>query len=421
MGVAGGRPRSPSSRTGDVESCRPRGSALRVLHVTPYFAPAFRYGGPPRSVLGLCQGLRRAGIDVDVLTTTVNEPVDLPASPPEGDAYGGVPTRYLPRAFPRRLFRVRGLRAALSAGAGRYDLVHLHGLWTFLGWAVARHARQRHVPYVISPHGMLDAWSMSHHAIRKSAAYWMVERRILTAAAFLHATSDPEATSCRLWSDGVPVVTVPHGVDVPERLTVAEGAFRARWGLPTEGPLVVFIGRLHRKKRLDLLAAAFERVRAVHPDAHLVIAGPDEGGYRRRAEPWFAAAGSSVRWTGELDNSEKWALLADATALVMCSDSENFGNSVLEALAAGVPPVVTHTCPWQELPRAGCGFWVPQAVEAIARALLDVLGDPVAARAMGARGRALARERYSWDSMAQRMIAHYEAVVAGRLGAAPPA
>src|ERR1700739_4407588 len=98
----------------------------------------------------------------------------------------------------------------------------------------------------------------------------------------------------------------------------------------------------------------------------------------------------------------------------MCSDSENFGNSVLEALAAGVPAVVTQTCPWPDLARAGCGFWVPQRADAIAHALLDLLRDRVAARAMGDRGRALARERYSWNSMARRMIDYYHAALAGR-------
>ena len=242
---------------------------------------------------------------------------------------------------------------------------------------------------------------------------------MLAGAALLHATAAPEARAIASRNPGVPVVTVPIGVDLPG--PAKAGAFRQRLGVARDAPLVAYLGRLHVKKRLDLLAAAFDRVRAVHPGAVLVIAGPDEGGYRRRVEPCFAAAGHSVRWTGELDSAEKWSLLADATAFVMCSDSENFGYSLLEALAAGVPVVVTRTCPWEEVERAGCGFWVAQEADAIARALGDLLRDQLAARAMGERGRALARDRYSWISTASAMLEHYREVVAGRTPPVPAA
>lgn len=385
---------------------------LRVLHVTPYFAPSFRYGGPPRSVLGLCRGLQRAGSDIEVFTTAANGPEDLPAEATAPGHYQGVPVRYFPTAFPRRVFRAHGLGAALRAGMTRYDLVHIHGMWTVPGWAAARLSRRRRIPYVVSAHGMLDGWSMAHHAVRKRIAYWAIERRNLARAAFLHATAPAEARAFRAWNATVPIVTLPNGVDVPERLTSGAGAFRKRLGIPATAPLIAFLARLHVKKRLDLLAAAFDRVRAVHPEARLVVAGPDEGGYRRRMEPLFSAAGRSVHWTGELDNVEKWALLADATTLVMCSDSENFGNSVLEALAAAVPVVVTRTCPWEEIDAAGCGFWVHQSAEAIGAALVDLLDDRGRARLMGERGRALARSKYSWDAIAAAMVRHYRDVVA---------
>ena len=161
---------------------------MRVLHVTPYFAPAFRYGGPPRSVLGLCRALLRAGVEVEVLTTTADGPSELPSSPLEGDLYEGVPVRYLPRGFPRRVFGARGLGAALDAAIARSDLVHVHGLWSAPGWAAGRHARRARVPLVISPRGMLDPGSIAPHAWRKRIAYRLIERRGLLDAAFIHAT-----------------------------------------------------------------------------------------------------------------------------------------------------------------------------------------------------------------------------------------
>lgn len=387
---------------------------MRVLHVTPYFAPAFVYGGPPRSILGLCRSLRRLGVDAEVFTTTANGAEDLPASPAPGARQDDVPVRYFPRAFPRRIFGARGLDAALRRDVALYDVVHVHGLWNLPVWQAARRARRARVPYVVSPRGMLNAGAVARRRRRKRFGYWAVERRNLAGAAFLHATSEAEATALDRHRLGVPIVTLPNGVEVESGGGPAPGAFRRRLGLGADVPLIAFLGRIHPTKRLDLLAAAFDRVRAACEGARLVVAGPDENGHRREVEPRFREAGEAVRWTGELDEADKCALLADADALVMCSDSESFGMSVVEALAAGVPVVVTETCPWPEVQAAGCGFFVPQSPDAIASALVRLLGDRAAARRMGERGRALARSRYSWDSIARAMADRYEAVAGAR-------
>ncbi len=387
---------------------------MRVLHVSPYFAPAFRYGGPPRSILGLCRALQRAGVDVEVLTTTADGAADLPATPPGGDSYEGVAVCYLPRAFPRRLFNARGLGAALVAAVARADLVHVHGLWTLPGWVAARRARRAGVPVVISPRGMLDPGSVGRRAWRKRIAYGVIERWNLGSAAFLHATSEAEADALRLWAPGVSVVTLPNGVDGPDTAPAAAGAPRRRLGIPAAAPIVTFLGRIHPIKRLDLLAAAFDRVRAMRPDAHLVVAGSDEGGERKRLEPRFAVAGTHVHWPGEVGGADKWELLADSDCLVLCSDSESFGTSVAEAMAAGLPVVVTHSCPWGVVEAERCGFWVPQEASAIAGAVVTLLDDPAKACEMGARGKALAQRTYSWDSIGRAMAERYRSAAADR-------
>jgi glycosyltransferase involved in cell wall biosynthesis len=386
---------------------------MRVLHVTPYFAPAFVYGGPPRSILGLCRALHRLGIGVQVLTTTANGAGELPASLSRDGCYEGVAVRYLAHAFPRRMFGARGLLTALREEVGQCDIVHVHGLWNLPAWLAARQAGRAGVPYVLSPRGMLDRGSLGHHAVRKRMAYWLVERRTLAGAALLHATSPAEALTLEARGLGVPIAIVPNGVDIPARARHSAGVVRRRLGLPGQAPLIVFLGRIHPAKRLDLLAGAFERVRAAGMDAHLVIAGPDELGHRRRVEPAFAASAPLVRWTGELGDDDKWALLADASALVLCSDSESFGMSVLEALAVAVPVVVTRTCPWKDVDEFGCGHWVPQNSLAIAEGLLHLLAHPAAARDMGRRGAALVRERYSWEPISRAMAERYESVLAG--------
>jgi phosphatidylinositol alpha-1,6-mannosyltransferase len=261
---------------------------------------------------------------------------------------------------------------------------------------------------------MLEAGSLAHRARRKRVAYWAVERRNLAGAAFLHATSPTEAEALVRRKTGGAVVMVPNGVNLPAGAPPERGEFRRRLGLPASVPLVAFLGRIHPIKRLDLVASAMERVRGVRGDAHVVIAGPDEVAHRREMEPRFSAFGAATHWVGELGEADKWCLLAAADALVMCSDSESFGMSLVEAMAAGVPVVVTQTCPWGEVETERCGFWVPQNAEAIASALVELLGDPAGAREMGERGRALVRTRYSWDSIGQAMAEQYRVAVSRR-------
>jgi len=381
---------------------------LRVLHVSPYFAPAYRYGGPPRTILGLCRTLARAGADVEVFTTTANGDEPLAAAP-DGVTYEGVRVRYFPLVSPRVGWRASGLADAVAREAKRADLVHVHGLWNLTAWAGVRAARAAGVPYVISPRGMLQPDAMARHHAAKIIAYHTVEARNLRGAAMLHATSEPEARA--LHAIGPRVAVVANGVAPVPVGTDQVARARQRFDLPRDVDLVLFLGRLHPIKRLDLLADAFTRLRTSGRRACLVIAGPDENGYRRWVEPLFASVKSDVRWAGAVDGDDKWALLRASLALVQCSDSESFGLSVAEALAAGVPVVVTERGAWHEVGSVGGGLVVSHDAQAIAGALDRLLGDPLSAQAMGERGRAWAARTFGWDAIGRAMMSEYETIV----------
>src|SRR5204863_6924861 len=164
---------------------RSSSSLVRVLHVTPYFAPAFRYGGPPRSILGLCRALGDAGVDIEVFTTTANGDQPL-ASAPQGVVYDGIRVRYFPLAWPQRYWNADGLRTALRTAATDADVVHVHGLWNMTSWAGVATARAAGKPHVLSPRGMLQPEAMRRHRELKTPAYRGVERRNLKSAALLH-------------------------------------------------------------------------------------------------------------------------------------------------------------------------------------------------------------------------------------------
>jgi glycosyltransferase involved in cell wall biosynthesis len=381
---------------------------VRVLHVTPYFAPAYRYGGPPRSILGLCRALGDTGVDVEVFTTTANGDEPLPPAP-DGVVHAGVRVRYFPLSWPQRYWRASGLRTALKRAAAAADLVHVHGLWNMTSWAGVSAARAAGKPYVVSPRGMLQPEARQRHREMKSLAYWGIERANLRDAAILHATSALEGRE--LTQYGPPVILIPNGVSISPATPPAVEALRARAGLHEGDEVVTFLGRLHPIKRLDLLAEAFAIVHHARPHARLVIAGPDESGYRQLVEAMFAPVAAQTRWLGPVDDDAIAALLASSDTLVQCSDSESFGMSVAEALSASVPVVVTRRSGWAEVDALGCGFSVAHEPVSIADGILRVLDHPDRA-GMRSKAGAWARKTFAWPAIGKAMRDAYEQAVA---------
>ena len=277
-------------------------------------------------------------------------------------------------------------------------------------WTASRLARSRGVPYVISPRGMLQPAALRHGLWRKRAAFRLFEREALAGAEFLHATSAAEGAILESLNLNVPVAVMPNGVDV-SAASQAAPEFRRRLGIARDAFVVLFLGRIHPIKRIDLVAASFAALRATHSAAHLILAGPDERGHLADIMTLLTRHAGFVHAIDSVNEHEKWALLRDADALVLCSDSESFGLVVVEAMAASVPVVVTQTCPWRDVEAHGCGLYVEQSVTDIAAALGQLAANRARAAEMGARGAAFVRDRYSWDAIGREMAARYSDVV----------
>jgi glycosyltransferase involved in cell wall biosynthesis len=384
---------------------------LRILQVSAYYAPAFVYGGPPRSIHGLCKALHGHGARVQVFTTDAN---GMSALPPEVSArrdYDGVPVRYFPHSWPATPIGSRELTLALRPALEQIDLVHVHGLWNRVVWAAARAARSAGVPYVLSPRGMLQDGALAHRPWRKRLAYALIERHTIAGASLLHATSEAERDALATIAPSIPVRLIPNGIDVDAPRAALT---RHELEVPSAGPLISFVGRIHQIKRLDLLLDAFARLVPRHPDARLVIAGPDEQGLRPGLESRHPNLAPHTTWLGNIDTAQRDALLAHSHALVLCSDSESFGMTVVEAMAVARPVVVTSTCGWNDVQRHGAGLQVPQTPVAIADALARLLDDHALARRMGLRGRALASTTYSWNAVRDAFLSAYRSVLDGR-------
>ena len=324
---------------------------MKILHVVPTYYPAVRYGGPIRSVHGLASALAAQGHDVDVYTTNVDGdgispvPLDRPVQ------LDGVSVWYFPTALGRRLYRSPRLRQALHANISDFDIVHLHSVFLWPTLAAAQAARKAGVPYVLSPRGMLvEDLIRRKSSLVKRAWITLFERRNIERAAAVHVTSEIEASELKaLGFSQTRLAIVANGIEMPRDLS--DHDFDQ---VGTHRPYVLFIGRLNWKKGLDRLIPAMKEV----PNADLLIAGNDEENYRPELEALARGYGvvDRVRFLGPVDDNRKWALLASARILVLPSYSENFGNVVLEAMAAGCPVIVTPEVGIASLVQeAGCG------------------------------------------------------------------
>ena len=324
-----------------------------------------------------------------------------------------MPTQRFARSFPCRYFASKDLQRALIEQVCDADVVHVHGIWNQTSSGAMGAAVRADVPFVISPRGMLQPSALRRRALIKRFAWRLRECRRCQRAMAVHATSEVEGVALRRLLQQANVVVIPNGVDL-DGLQGVPGAFKSGHGLRRDDQIVLFLGRVHRIKRLDLLADAFQRVANEEGRAILVIAGSEEDPLSPATEGTLRGLGHRVIRLGHVGQRLRADLLADAALLVSCSDSESFGLGVAEALGAGVPVVATRTTPWEVLERRQLGLWVEQTPESIGSAVLELLRDPEVCSSMSQRARVFARDALSWQAAARAMISCYKAALPKR-------
>ena len=373
-------------------------ASARWLHLCNGLDPV-RDGGMVPSILGMTGALKRAGGDVRIVTPTPSHLGEQGA--PDGLA-------------------IDGPEADLEAAVRSAEVVHMHGLWqehSRRGAAVARSAR---VPYVMAAHGMAEPWALRHKRWKKRLYLALVESKNLRRASCLHALSRPEVGHLRDLAPWTPVCFVPNGVDLR-----AFDDMPPRRALEAEHPelkdkfVLLFYGRLHAKKGLDLLAEAAGRLAEDFPQLHLLIAGKDDG-----ALAPFAARVSDLglndraTYVGHVSGEKARRVWAAADAFTLPSYSEGFSMAILEALACSLPALFTTACHFPEAAAADAAVVVPPEVGPLVQGLRELMErSPEERRSLGVNGRRLVEKDYTWDQQAARLASVY-GWLAG--GGAPP-
>lgn len=377
---------------------------MRLVHVIPAISEAAN--GPTYTVVRLCEALIRSGNDV---TLVAMEWSPVPSKP--------VFTRTFPMGVgPKRLGRSPELSRWLvqETSAGTVDVIHSHGMWQMCVVYPAKAAKKGKDKLVISPRGALSPWAMKHGSWFKAFFWSFLQRPALEQASCFHATAESEYADIRRLGFRQPVAIIPNGIDVPEPTQKECHATRT----------LLFLGRLHPIKGIDILLQAWAAVMERFSHWRLLIVGTDtgygnRGGYLSELKDLAIRLKlNRVEFLGPLYGEAKLSAYREADLFVLPTHSENFGVTVAEALAAGTPVIVTKGAPWQTLETHRAGWWIHFGVDALVAALEQAMDQsPDELRQRGLNGREWMMKDFSWISIGIKMDQTYRWLIDG--GKAP--
>jgi glycosyltransferase involved in cell wall biosynthesis len=299
-----------------------------------------------------------------------------------------------------------------EVSSGRVDIMHSHGLWMMPNVYPGRACQQGRCHLVVSPRGTLSAWSRRRNAVQKRLFWRWLQAPALHTAGCLHATAESEYEDIRRLGFSQPICILPNGIDLPP--PPLQPAFRAG------RKQLLFLGRIHPKKGIDILLRAWQAVLHRFTDWELHVAGPDNGGYL----PEMRALAAQLRldrvvFRGPLFGEDKLRAYSNASLFVLPTHSENFGMTVAEALAAGIPVIVTQGAPWAGLVEQGAGWWIEIGLDPLVACLEQALStSPQRLEEMGRAGHEWMQRDFSWERIGAQFLATYRWLVDG--GESPP-
>ncbi len=360
---------------------------MNILHIISSVSPAG--GGPIEGIKQLGGTLSSQGDRVEVAS------LDSPDAPYVKEC--SLPVYPLGPAVLTYGFSTR-LMPWLRENRSRYDAVVVNGIWQFHSFAAWQSLRRSSTPYVLFTHGMLDPWFKNQYPLKhlKKWMYWpWAEYRVLRDAQAVLFTCEEERVLARqsFWLYRCNEIVVNYGTALPTGDPQFEvNEFFRRYPDLLGKRMALFVGRIHPKKGCDLLIEAFANVLAEHSEWHLVIAGPDQVGWQEKLQNRAdqLGIGSRITWAGMITGALKWGALRTAEIFILPSHQENFGIVVAEALAAGVPTLISDKVNiWREIEQDGAGLVAPDTLPGVCR-LLQSYVDMVPEKQASMRERAQA-------------------------------
>ncbi|MBI4353091.1 MAG: glycosyltransferase [Candidatus Omnitrophica bacterium] len=307
-----------------------------------------------------------------------------------------------------------GLRSVLLKEVQKADIVHLHGVWDYPILAAASICLKKKKPYVLSAHGMLDGWGMGQKTWKKAWYLRLFGNSLLRRAAGIHFTSESERRNSSAPGKNSRGFVAPLGVSVSRKDLPPSPSFGEKFPVITGRPFVLYLARLHDKKRPDVVIKAFGRISGFYSDLLLVMAGGGEKSYVRILRDLVRRLGlvDRVVFAGALEGETVWEAYGAARIFVLPSLQENFGFSVMEAMAAGCPVVASDRIDFAcEIAEAQAGLLCAPEEEPLAAAMRELLDDESLRRRTAENGRRFVLENFTWEKAARRFTDFYERIL----------
>jgi len=381
---------------------------MKILNISAAFPPLYQYGGAVTTSFAMARELADQGHAMFALTTEARYLSNQQVPISQDTEWDGVPVRYCKMWGSGRPFWSPELRHQVRLRVPYYDITLIRSCWTYVGIAAGKECKRVGAPYLAYPEGGLDPWLFRYSRLKKFLWWRLWERSYFQGAAAIVANT--QADRERIASMGLTnrIEVINNGVNLSDfEESVSREELESHWGMLKGKRWLLFIGRLHHKKGLDLLIPSFARVSRQFPDHVLIIAGIDEGGYENTVHQMVKEFGltGKVIFTGPVYGATKVRLLKEADVFVLTSYSEGQPMAVIEALGCGVPVLITTPCNVPEVAEAGAGFVVPASIESIVPALTDILREDRLREDMGKRARNLVESRFTWEKVARQNLA----------------
>ena len=380
---------------------------MKLLIITPYYYPALVYGGPAKSIALLAEGLAANQTDVTVYTTNANGNESLKVNTKLSYNLNGATVNYCKRIFTSisRYFFSSELWSLTEKTIGNFDVVYICGHWTFPFWIGARSAIKGNIPFIVSPRGSFMQWSINQGRVKKILYHNLIEKKLIDKAKFTHVTSSLEQQQLQNWPVFPNPILIPNGIKIKNHQG-APDYWRNKFGIPDNAPVCLYVGRLHKMKRVLRMIEAFNKVLEVIPNAHFWLAGGDEDNTLTVASNRIKELSieQNVRMLGLLDSNLLEAAYANANLMILISHRENFGNVVIEALNHGIPVLLAKSVGIaQDVCSKGAGVIVDPDTNELERNWINLLGDLEKLKEMGEIGKSVVKTEYSIEKVAQQM------------------
>lgn len=386
---------------------------MKILHITPNYVPAYSHGGPVVSVHILNKWLVKLGADVTVYTTNIdgNKKLDVPLS--QEVIIDGVKVFYFPLTF-RAWEYSNAIHQVLKKNIKNFDVIHITSVFLSASTLGAYYAKKYKKPFIISPRGNFMKQTYGSKSLKKVIYTHLIEKFALKNASAIHFTSDVEKRDYRETKFPFKkAIVIPNPFEDENPDLVRSNLFRGEWGIKEDTEIVLFVGRLNWVKGFDTLVPAFADVLKERPNTVLVIAGPDEAGYEAKIKSQISnlKINEKVIFTGLISGEEKKAALQESDVFVLPSFSESFSMATIEAMAAGLPVIITKgVAISEEIKNADAGIVIEKDQKLFADAIIGLLENKDEARKMGRRGKEFVDNNFSAESVARRFIEEYNEI-----------